>query len=173
MEHLEEKASRTQHGITTVESEDYYRWLTQPIIKTDITTTTLKVRVAEIYGAADPLVDNIWSYQVKKFKSLSELLTTYESLDWSGTLFTNKQHWEIPPTKTEILLLEGDDELEDLTEDQLPRLAQTNNASYLLDVEIFKSVIDFQRDRTHNSNIHDYAHALNYYLENDDFYDPS
>ncbi|MBC3270242.1 hypothetical protein HU765_09925 [Pseudomonas sp. SWRI81] len=110
---------------------------------------------------------------MKKFKSLPELIATYESLDWSGTLFTNKQSWEISPTKTEILLLEGDDELEDLTEDQLPRLAQTNNASYLLDVEIFKSVIDFQRDRTHNSNIHDYVHALNYYLENDDFYDPS
>ena len=109
---------------------------------------------------------------MKKFKSLSELLKEYKILDWSGTLYTNKQAWQKAPTKSEILLLEGDDELEDLTEEQIPRLAHANNTSYFLDVEIFKSVIDFQKEIDPASNIQDYAHALNYYLENDDFYDP-
>ncbi|MEN5203142.1 hypothetical protein ABE473_01580 [Stenotrophomonas sp. TWI700] len=109
---------------------------------------------------------------MKNFKSLSELLPEYKTLDWSGTLFTNKQVWQTSPTKAEILLLEGDDELEDLTEAQIPRLAHANNTSYFLDAEIFKSVIDFQKDRDPRSNIQDYIHALNYYLENDDFYDP-
>lgn len=109
---------------------------------------------------------------MKKFKSLSELLAEYETLDWSGTLFTNKKAWQASPTKSEILLLEGDDELEDLTEKQIPRLAQANNTSYFLDVEIFKNIIDFQIDRDPTSNIQEYAHALDYYLENDDFYDP-
>lgn len=48
--------------------------------------------------------------------------------------------------------------------------AAQRNARYFLDVEIFQSVIELQREKTPASRVDDYVFALNYYLENDDFY---
>ncbi|MNY81282.1 hypothetical protein D3C86_2227660 [compost metagenome] len=50
-------------------------------------------------------------------------------------------------------------------------LANKYGASYFFDVEIFQSVIDLQRKNNSKSNVNDYIHAINYYLENDDFYE--
>lgn len=68
------------------------------------------------------------------------------------------------------MLLIGDDELEELNDEGTPLLAAQSNARYFLDVEIFQSVIELQREKNPASRVEDYVFVLNYYLENDDFY---
>ena len=41
------------------------------------------------------------------------------------------------------------------------------------DVEVFQSVIELQKGNKTESVVDDYIYAINYYLGNDDFYEPS
>lgn len=104
------------------------------------------------------------------YKNLAILIADTEKLDKFATLYLDRQKWRMDPANVEIFLLVGDDELEDLDEESNPVLATQNNARYFLDVEIFQSVIDLQREKKENSDIDDYIFAISYYLENDDFY---
>ncbi|QJI39391.1 hypothetical protein HKK52_00010 [Pseudomonas sp. ADAK2] len=106
-----------------------------------------------------------------RYKNLNSLLAEVDDLDKFGTLYSSKSGWAEDPSNTEILLLLGDDELEDLDERGNPVLANKYGASYFFDVEIFQSVIDLQRKNNSKSNANDYIRAINYYLENDDFYE--
>lgn len=109
-------------------------------------------------------------YTMIVYKNLSEVLVHADELDKLGTLYINRKLWKVEPARTEVILLIGDDELEDLNEDGVPILAAANNISYFLDVEIFQNVIDLLRERMPNPSVDDYVYAINYYLENDDFY---
>jgi hypothetical protein len=104
------------------------------------------------------------------YKTLAALIAETEKLDKFGTLYVERKKWGADPMQIEILLLIGDDELEDLDDEQTPLLAAQSNARYFLDVEIFQSVIELQREKNPASRVDDYVFALNYYLENDDFY---
>ena len=104
------------------------------------------------------------------YKDLAALIADTEKLDKFGTLYVDRKKWRADPEHAEILLLIGDDELEDLDEEGNPVLATQNDARYFFDVEIFQNVIDLQREKKERSLIEDYIHAINYYLENDDFY---
>ncbi|WP_268796874.1 DUF7716 domain-containing protein [Pseudomonas huanghezhanensis] len=104
------------------------------------------------------------------YKNLATLIVDTEKLDKFGTLYVDREKWRADPAHVEILLLIGDDELEDLDEEGNPVLATQNDARYFFDVEIFQSVIDLQRGKKEGSIIDDYIHAINYYLESDDFY---
>lgn len=108
---------------------------------------------------------------MKKFSAFNVLLDDYKALDWSGTLFTDRDAWDLSPTTTEFVLLEGDDELEDLTDDEnrTPRLAAELDVEYFLDVEIFQSIIDIQQTKNGKSSVDDYVRALNHYLDNDSY----
>ncbi|MEE4684347.1 hypothetical protein V2K59_05780 [Pseudomonas alliivorans] len=107
-----------------------------------------------------------------KYKGLVFLLAEVESLDKFGTLYANREKWGADPNNTEIYLLAGDDELEDLDADGNPILATKNDIQYFLDVEIFQSIIEIQKGNKPESTIGDYVYSINYYLENDDFYEP-
>lgn len=104
------------------------------------------------------------------YKTLAALIAETEKLDKLGTLYVERKKWCIDPTQVEIMLLIGDDELEDLNDEGTPLFAAQRNARYFLDVEIFQSVIELQREKNPASRVDDYVFALNYYLENDDFY---
>jgi hypothetical protein len=104
------------------------------------------------------------------YESLAALIAETDKLDKLGTLYVQREKWCTDPTQVEILLLIGDDELEDLNDEGTPLLAAQRNARYFLDVEIFQSVIELQREKNPASRVDDYVFALNYYLENDDFY---
>lgn len=104
------------------------------------------------------------------YKTLAALIAETEKLDKFGTLYVERKKWCIDPTQVEIMLLIGDDELEDLNDEGTPLFAAQRNARYFLDVEIFQSVIELQREKNRASRVDDYVFALNYYLENDDFY---
>lgn len=71
-----------------------------------------------------------------------------------------------------FLYLEGDEELENLIDDDLPVLAVEKNVQYFLDAETFIDIIEFQKKLNKKSDVDDYIIALNYYLEEDDFYEP-
>ncbi|WP_122433168.1 DUF7716 domain-containing protein [Pseudomonas viridiflava] len=107
------------------------------------------------------------------YKSLEFVLAEVESLDKFGTLYVNREEWGRAPSNTEIYLLAGDDELEDLDVDGNPMLANEYEVQYFFDVEIFQSVIELQKDNKPESVVDDYIYAINYYLGNDDFYEPS
>lgn len=104
------------------------------------------------------------------YEYLAALIAETEMLDKFGTLYVERKKWCIDPTQVEIMLLIGDDELEDLNDEGTPLFAAQRNARYFLDVEIFQSVIELQREKNRASRVDDYVFALNYYLENDDFY---
>ncbi|WP_263265156.1 hypothetical protein [Pseudomonas sp. RIT-PI-S] len=107
------------------------------------------------------------------YKNFSSLLSDVEGLDKFGTLYANRQKWLGDPFKVEFLLLVGDDELEELDGNGNPILATINNAKYFLDVEIFQNVIELQAKCNPESGLDEYIFAINYYLENDDFYEGS
>jgi hypothetical protein len=104
------------------------------------------------------------------YENLASLIAGADRLDKLGTLYVQREKWGSDPTQVDILLLIGDDELEDLNDEDTPLLAAQSNARYFLDVEIFKSVIELQHEKNPASPVEDYVFALNYYLENDDFY---
>jgi hypothetical protein len=104
------------------------------------------------------------------YKNLAALIAETENLDKFGTLYVERNKWGADPMQIEILLLIGDDELEDLDDEHTPLLAAQSSARYFFDVEIFQSVIEFQKEKNAGSCLGDYVFALNYYLENDDFY---
>jgi hypothetical protein len=104
------------------------------------------------------------------YKNLAALIAETDKLDKLGTLYVQREKWGTDPTQVEILLLIGDDELEDLNDEGTPLLAAQSNARYFHDVQIFQSVIELQREKNPVSRVDDYVFALNYYLENDDFY---
>lgn len=106
------------------------------------------------------------------FNDLAALVAQYESLDKLGTLFMNVNEWSNTPETTKFLLLIGDDELEDLDDEHNPVLATENNMKYFFDVEMFQSVVDLQVEKKPESDLSDFIHAINYYLEYDDFYEP-
>lgn len=104
------------------------------------------------------------------YEHLAALIAETEMLDKLGTLYVQRERWRVDPTQVEIMLLIGDYELEDLNDEGTPLLAARRNARYFIDVEIFQSVIELQREKNFASRVDDYVFALNYYLENDDFY---
>lgn len=106
------------------------------------------------------------------FNDLASLIAQYQSIDKLGTLFVNSDEWSSAPEKTKVLLLIGDDELEDLDDEHNPVLATENDMEYFFDVEMFQSVIDLQVEKKPESDLSDFIHAINYYLEYDDFYEP-
>lgn len=108
-----------------------------------------------------------------KYENLESLLLQCGSLDKFGTLFVNREQWEKDPIGTPILLLVGDDELEDVDEDGSPFLAVENDVRYFFDVELFQSVVELQIEKKPDSVVGDFVFAINYYLENDDFYEPN
>lgn len=107
------------------------------------------------------------------YKSLEFVVADVESLDKFGTLYVNREEWGRVPSNTQIHLLAGDDELEDLDVNGNPMLANKYEVQYFFDVEIFQSVIELQKDNKPESVVDDYIYAINYYLDNDDFYELS
>lgn len=110
---------------------------------------------------------------MKLIDSISKLINDYKKLlDWDGALFVNHKQWDLSPKDTFFLYLEGDEELENLVDDNLPVLAVEKNVQYFLDAETFIDIIEFQKKLNKKSDVDDYIIALNYYLEEDDFYEP-
>ncbi|MBF7142720.1 MULTISPECIES: DUF7716 domain-containing protein [Pseudomonas] len=105
------------------------------------------------------------------YDDFHKVFNEFESLDKFGTLYINRESWSRAPKATKLFLLSGDDELEDLDENGLPVLAAENGLNFFLDVEILQSVISVQIDIKEKSTLDEVIFAINYYLENDDFYD--
>jgi len=110
---------------------------------------------------------------MKIFHSIQELLGELGDLNWDSALFINQNSWEADPMHAEILLLEGDDELEDVVPGtHLPKIAKDRNMRQLFDMETFRDIINFERKRNPAAAVSDVIFAVNFYREKDDFYDP-
>ncbi len=111
---------------------------------------------------------------MKVFDSLEKILPETSALDWDSAVFADMAAWASHPLSTPLTVLEGDDELEDLAsvEDHLPRIAAEKGLRQLLDMQTFQDVIDFESKRNKDATPKDFVHALNYYREMDDFFDP-
>lgn len=102
-----------------------------------------------------------------------DVLGELDQLDWDAAFFVERISWETKPEDTQILYLEGDDEIEDVVEGtHLPKLVNERGMRQLLDVETFRDVVRFERKRKPDATVRDVIYALNYYREKDDFYDP-
>ena len=75
---------------------------------------------------------------------------------------------------SQLLVLEGDDQLEDLADvdSHLPKEAASRDMHQLLDVQTLQDVVGFEQRRNPGSSPADVSQAINYYREADDFYDP-
>lgn len=110
---------------------------------------------------------------MKTFQSIQDLLRELDELHWDSALFIEEDTWEDDPLHAEVLLLQGDDELEDVVPGtHLPKLAQNNAMRQLLDMETFRDVVYFERKRNPVASVSDIVFAINFYRETDDFYDP-
>lgn len=112
---------------------------------------------------------------MKTYRSIDRLLEEALSLQWNGAVFVNRNDWTVNPLGTPLLLLAGDDELEDLAdvESHLPRLAAERGMKQLLDVQTLQGVVEFEKRRNANAATEDFVNAINYYLEMDAFFDPN
>ncbi|PHN24081.1 hypothetical protein AO242_27770 [Pseudomonas sp. ICMP 561] len=118
------------------------------------------------------MAEKKWGGEMVVYENLDILISEFKSLDKFGTLFVNRVQWARYPADAQIFLLVGDDELEDLNDQGCPVLAAENDAEYLLDVELFQSVVELQIEKMPDSAVSDFIFSINYYLENDDFYAP-
>lgn len=110
---------------------------------------------------------------VKIFNPIQKLLGELDNLNWDSALFINQASWRSDPLRAEILLLDGDDELEDVVPGtHLPRLAKEKDMRQLFDMETFREIIDFERKRNPGASVSDIVFAVNFYREKDNFYDP-
>jgi len=111
---------------------------------------------------------------MKIYSNVDEVLRDIDNLEWPGVLFVDRKKWEKNSLTAQILFLIDDDELEDIIDinTHLPKLAYERSMSYLLDIEMFKAIIDNQRENNKCSSVDDYVYAVNYYLEYDNFYTP-
>ncbi len=110
---------------------------------------------------------------MKTYRSVQDLLGELDSLDWDSALFVDQGAWTADPWHAEILLLEGDDELEDVVPGtHLPKIAKSRDMRQLFDTETFRGIVDFERRRNSTASVADIVFAVNYYREKDDFYDP-
>jgi hypothetical protein len=91
------------------------------------------------------------------YKNIAALIAETDKLDKLGTLYVQRETWCTVPTQAEILLLIGDDELEDLNDEGTPLLAAQINARYFLDVEIFQNAIELQHEKNLASRVEDYV----------------
>lgn len=110
---------------------------------------------------------------MKTFHSIQELLSELDGLNWDSALFINQNSWEADPLRAEILLLEGDDELEDVVPGtHLPKIAKNKDMRQFFDMETFRDIVNFERKRNPNASVSDIIYAIGFYREKDDFYDP-
>lgn len=111
---------------------------------------------------------------MKTFQTLKDLLQSVDGLHWDGAIFVNMGSWASSPLATPLLLLEGDDELEDLADEEshLPKEAEKRGMKQLLDVQTLQDVVSFERKRNPSASLGDMAHAIEHYRERDDFFDP-
>jgi hypothetical protein len=111
---------------------------------------------------------------MRTFHSFDELLHAVDALHWDGAVFIDPSAWDENPVTASLLLLEGDDELEDLDSpsSHIPRAAAELGMKQLLDVQTLQDVVGFERKRNPIATVSEVVHAINYYRERDDFYDP-
>lgn len=110
---------------------------------------------------------------MKIYRSIQDVLSELNNLDWDSALFIDQRAWAADPLHAEILLLEGDDELEDVVSGtHLPKIASDRGMRQLFDLETFRDIVNFEQKRNPTALITDMIYALNYYREKDDFYDP-
>ncbi|WP_396332200.1 hypothetical protein [Burkholderia anthina] len=110
---------------------------------------------------------------MKIYNSIQELLGELSGLNWDSAIFINQSAWVADPLHTEILFLEGDCELEDVVPGtHLPTIANDKGMRQLFDTETFRDIVGFERRRNPGASVSDIVHAINYYREKDDFYDP-
>ncbi|WP_420212055.1 DUF7716 domain-containing protein [Burkholderia aenigmatica] len=110
---------------------------------------------------------------MKTYRSVQALLDELDSLDWDSALFVDHRAWMADPWHADILLLEGDDELEDVAPGtHLPKIAKSRNMRQLFDMQTFRGIVEFERRRNSTASLADIVFAVNYYREMDDFYDP-
>ena len=111
---------------------------------------------------------------MKNYENLTKVLENLDDLNWYGILYTNRESWSKDPKEAKFIYLEGDDELDDLSDDEtmLPRLAEENDVERFLETQVFQDVVDKQKELNPNSKLDDFINALNYYLEYDTFYWP-
>lgn len=125
-----------------------------------------------IHGVAEHVVVNFRGV-MKTFHSIQELLSELDGLNWDSALFINQNSWEADPLRAEILLLEGDDELEDVVPGtHLPKIAKNKDMRQFFDMETFRDIVNFERKRNPNASVSDIIYAIGFYREKDDFYDP-
>lgn len=130
------------------------------------------VLVVEIHGMAERAVVNL-EICMKIYNSIQDFLGGLGGLNWDSVIFINQSDWTVDPLHTEIIFLEGDDELEDVVRGtHLPKIANDKGVRQLFDTETFRDIVDFERRRNPEASVLDIIHAINYYREKDDFYDP-
>ncbi|HEM8509758.1 DUF7716 domain-containing protein [Burkholderia cepacia] len=101
------------------------------------------------------------------------MLNDLDGLDWDSALFINQSAWVADPWHAKILVLEGDDELEDVAPGtHLPKIAKDRGMRQLFDMETFREIVNFERKRNPVADVKDVIYAINYYREKDDFYSP-
>ena len=124
----------------------------------------------ETHGAAAQAADEV----LRTFHSFNELLQVVDALHWDGAVFIDPSAWDENPEAASLLLLEGDDELEDFDSpnSHVPRAAAELGMKQLLDVQTLQDVISFERKRKPTATVSEVVHAINHYREIDDFYDP-
>ncbi|AMB87801.1 hypothetical protein AWM79_21960 [Pseudomonas agarici] len=110
---------------------------------------------------------------MKKYEKILDLIKENSKIQWDSAIFCNLKSWENEPENCEIIILEGDDELEDLGDiyNHIPKLALSLNVRQLLDIETLRSVIAAQNKVNPKSGVYDYVHAINHYREYDSFFE--
>lgn len=110
---------------------------------------------------------------MKIYHCIQELIDELADLNWDSAIFVNQIAWVDAPQSAEILLLEGDDELEDVAPGtHLPKIAKNNGMRQLLDTETFRGVVNFEKKRNPAAPVEDIIFVVNFYREKDDFYAP-
>ncbi|KAB1587798.1 DUF7716 domain-containing protein [Burkholderia cepacia] len=110
---------------------------------------------------------------MKKYRSIHDLLDELGDLHWDSALFVNQSDWALDPQHAEIIVLEGDDELEDVVPGtHLPKIEKNSDVRQLFDMEMFRDIINFEVRRNSAASVAEIIVAINYYREKDDFYDP-
>lgn len=110
---------------------------------------------------------------MKTYHCIQELIYELADLNWDSAIFVNQSAWMDDPQRAEILILEGDDELEDVAPGtHLPKIARNNGMGQLLDTETFRDVVNFEKKRNPVASVEDIIFAANFYHEKDDFYAP-
>ena len=130
-----------------------------------------KALVGEILGAAALAADR---RLMKLFNTLDELLRQLNELNWDAAIFVKIPDWDRDPLTADLLYLEGDNELEDIVDaaSHLPRIAFDQGRQQLLDLETLRDVVNFEAKRNPSASVDEFANAIDYYREKDDFFDP-